>query len=270
MSDRSFGILYFLDENPSFRAMADISLQSLRRFHPDVPVEIVKVPSATTPLWKHAYRALSFWKWEARRRRQGQNTQVIAEKAKVMLETPFETTLYIDVDTVVLNPLHDLIEQARSKDVVITALPWKSFKREHDWQPREWPFLMAGILFYSRRFRDIYARYVDQVGDTLYDLPLTDLNLLSMTCHLEKENLDILFDQKLQLDHCNLSQLLDTDDYARTGPCIDLRDPRIREFAFFHYNDFKPQYMEQIAEVWGLRSPHAPPRARRLQTEATG
>jgi len=246
-----FGVLYFTDDNPHFHRMLRMSLASLRKFHPDWPVHIVTVPSVPVPAWKHLYRALSFWKWSARRRRLGQNIRIIARKTQALQESPFDLTLYLDADTILLRPLDAWREAASRHNILITGLPWKHFTREHPWQPATWPYVMAGIFFYDRTFRTVFDRYMRQYGDIVPQLPLTDLNLLSMICQEEAAALSICYDQHLQLDHCNLTQLLGTDSWPRLGPCLDIRCPQLADFGLFHYNDFKPQYLAQIASVWG-------------------
>jgi hypothetical protein len=257
-SQQPFGVLYFLDDNPHFERMLRISVESLRRFHPDWPLAIFRVPSVSMSIWRRIYRTVSFWNNHKRRARLGQDTNVIAQKVFCMLHSPFETTLYVDVDTVILNPLEEYLFEAKKHDVLITPLPWKSFTREYEWQPESWPYMMAGILFYNQNFRSIYQRYFEQVGDTFFRLPLTDMNLLSMTCYLERENLSIKGDSHLQVDHCNMAELLNETSYPTVGPCIDLNYPRLKEFGIFHYNDHKDRYLELVEEAWGLTGVNCP------------
>ena len=50
----------------------------------------------------------------------------------------------------------------------------------------------------------------------------------------------------------NTSQHFRTEDYPKVGEYLDLRWERLNEFHVFHYNEYKPQYMAQIRDVWGL------------------
>ena len=244
-----FGILYFCDDNPHYRRMLAYSMASLRRFHPDWPVTVIDVPSPPVPLWKHLCRALSFWKWQKRRERAGQDVRVIARKARCMLDSPYETTLYLDVDTIVLRPLEAFRQQAETCDLVITPLPWKQYARRADWQPEHWPYVMAGVCFYNRRFLDVYQHYVDRFGSTIADLPSQEQFVLSLACHEAADQLRIRYDPMLQLDVLNLDHHLATSEYPRCGDAIDLSAESLQDFAVFHYNHHKDDYMAQIAQM---------------------
>ena len=251
-ANREFGVLYFCDDNPAFQRMAAMSVESLRRFHPDWPVELVRVPSTRIPLWKKTYRLASFWKRQRRHARAGQDKRIIANKAEIMLATPFRLTLYLDVDTIVMRPLDRLLELARSSDVVVTRLPWKRYRRVADWQPESWPFVMAGVMFHSRRFNALYRGYIERFGSRIIELPTSDQIVVSLACHMEADNLKISYEPDLQIDVLNLAQHLGTDEYPRVGEYIDLRHGGLRRFHIFHYNEYKPQYMQQIRDVWGI------------------
>lgn len=246
-----FGVLYFVDENPQFRKMLQMSIQSLKRFHPHWPIEVVEVPSFHVPMWKKLYRTVSFWKWDKRRDRAGQDIRVIAAKADVMLKTPFRRTLYLDVDTIVMKPLNAFHERALESDVVITPLPWKTYYGVEPWQPETWPYVMAGILFYSDHFSKVYRTYIEKFDSNIVKLLSQEQFVLSLTCHMEAERLNIVYDTYLQIDALNLAQHLGTENYPRSGDCIDLSWEGLSKFHIFHYNEYKPQYMKHIKEVWG-------------------
>lgn len=241
-----FGILYFYDENPAYKQMADMSIATLRKWHPDWPVEVVRIPSSQTPWWKKAYRTASFWRWHRRRIRAGQDTRVIAQKANIMLNSPFEHTLYLDADTIVLRPLDEIRDMVVSSDVVITPLPWKTYSRNADWQPETWPYMMAGVMGFSNDFTKTYARYVSRFGDAISKLPSQEQFIVSLCCEMESQNLDIRKQTNLQIDVINLKDHLKTDCYPRYGEAIDLRWDKVKDFYIFHYNHDKPSYIEQI------------------------
>jgi hypothetical protein len=251
-TDKRFGVLYFHDSNPEFARMGRMSIRSLQRFHPHWPIRIVKCHTPRKSLPRVCYRAISFWRKQARLDRANQDVRVISEKARVMLSSPFDTTLYLDVDTVIIRPLDNLLEQACNCDVLITPLSWLHYHRFEDGQPETWPELMAGVIFYSRRFREIYKPYVEKYAAKIPKLPTQEQIILSLTCHQEASRLEVVKDPTLQFDVLNAHRHFAQPDYPRTGECVDISNPELQRFHIFHYNDKKPQYMKQIQEVWGI------------------
>ena len=247
-----FGILYFCDQNPTYRRMLQMSLASLKRYHPNWPVEVVQVTSPPTPLWKKLYRMGSFWKWEKRRNRAGQDVRVIATKANIMLNTPFRHTLYLDVDSFVMRPLDDIRDKLMSADVVITPLPWNTYTRNADWQPASWPYMMAGIMGFSQHFVDVYSGYVSRFTDTIAKLPTQEQFIVSLCCEMEAKRLKIIKSPHLQLDVIDMEQHLGTSDFPTVDGGIDLSWNGLKDFYIFHYNEFKPMYMKQIQELVSL------------------
>ncbi len=248
-ADPRLGILYFIDSNPLFREMMELSVRSLRRFHPDIPITVLEVPKFPVPAWKKLYRKLSYWKYDARRRRANQDARVIAAKADAMLDSPYDVTLYLDADTYIQRPLDDVISKALECDVLATQFPWKTYSRIEDWQPESWPFVMAGLNFYSKRFCEAYRPYIDRLRDQLATLPTMEQFTFSLCCHEHADDLNIVYDQRFQLDHLNLKYLLERESWPTVGNCIDLTWDGIREFDIFHYNDLKPGYMEQVRNL---------------------
>jgi hypothetical protein len=257
-SQSEFGVLYFLDENPAFQKMARMSIQSLKRFHPDWPVRVITIPSAHVPLWKKIYRFVSFWKRGKRLARAGQDQRIVASKAEIMVNTPFRHTLYLDVDTIIMSPLNELREEALKCDVLITPMHWKSYARREEWQPPSWPYTMAGVMFFNDRFVSVYKKYIELLNEDISNLPTTDQFLVSLTCHLEPENLKISYRPDFQLDVLNLSNHLGEEDYPKVGECVDLTHDGLKNFYVFHYNEYKPQYMDQISKVWGITGDETP------------
>ncbi len=249
-----FGVLYFVDGNPAFREMLRISIESLRRFHPEWPIEVIERPSFPVPLWKQVYRGVSFWKWHRRRDRAHQDARVIAAKAEAMLNTPFETTLYLDVDTIVMRPLDAYRRRALQADVLATPLDWKRYQGLADWQPASFPVVMAGLSFYNRRFVDAYRPYVRRLAPIADRLPSMDQYIFSLACEMESSRLEIMKDRDFQFDVINAAQHAGTPDYPRIDRCVDLKWPGLERFHVFHYNEHKPQYLRQIKQVWGLPS----------------
>jgi hypothetical protein len=226
--------------------MAEMSIATLKKWHPDWPVEVVQIQSLSTPLWKKVYRAGSFWKWQKRRNRAGQDIRIIAQKAEIMLNSPFEQTLYLDADTIVLRPLYEIRDIMIDSDVVITPLPWKNYTRNADWQPESWPYMMAGVIGFNKTFVNIYSQYVDRFGDTISKLPSQEQYIVSLCCEMESDNLNIRKIKNLQIDVLNLKGHLRTEDYPKFGNGIDLSWTGLNDFYIFHYNEHKNSYIEQI------------------------
>jgi hypothetical protein len=254
MSRPDFGVLYFFDQNPFYEEMYRASVESLRRFHPDWPVEVVQCPSFPIEPWRKVYRSLSFWKRQRRLNRAHQDVRVISKKADVMLDTPFENTLYLDVDTIVMRPLDEYRERAKDSDIMITALPWKQYEGTEPWQPKKFNYLCAGVTFYNQRFVEVYRPYVDKLRAKMNDLPTCDQYAVCLACHMEAARLKIRFEPHLQVDTMNYAQHFGTPDYPRFGEALDLRWEGLKPFHVFHYNEYKIQHMEQIKSVWGFPS----------------
>src|ERR1035437_3796076 len=74
------------------------SLASLRKFHPDLPVQVAEMPPNATLL----------------------------EKARILDVSPFEETLYLDVDTIVMDRLDFGFEKAAKFGLAcgICECPW--------------------------------------------------------------------------------------------------------------------------------------------------
>jgi hypothetical protein len=253
--EKDFGVLYFVDPNPHFQRMADISIQSLKSFHPDWPVEVMECGAFPVPLWKKIYRALSFWKWSERSNRARQDWRVLFAKANGQINSPFRHTLYLDADTIVMRPLDQVLERARQYDVVANSLGWKHYNGFESWQPAQFPMIMSGIVFYNEIFKEIYQTYVDRLAVGAGKHFAGDQYIFSMTCHMEAEKLRILLEPYLQIDTMNLEEHLCRNDYPRRGNILDLTYEGLKKFHIFHYNGpHKREYLGQIKDVWGLPS----------------
>jgi hypothetical protein len=177
-----------------------------------------------------------------------------------MIDSPFERTLYLDVDTVILRPLETLRRRAESCNVMATALDWKHYDGFEDWHPRRFPMLMSGVVFYDRAFTDIYRSYVERLRTGAGRHFKGDQYMFSMTCSLEGETLAIRREPTLQVDAMNLARHLGRDDYPRKGGVLDLAFPGLERFHIFHYNGpHKREYLAQIKERWGYPENGPPP-----------
>lgn len=249
---RDFGVLYFVDQNPFYQKMMKMSIQSLKHFHPDWPVEVIECSSPPVPVWKKAYRTLSFWKSKKRYNRGYQDFRVLASKAAAWMKTPFNNTLFLDVDTIVIQTLTLMKERAMDADVLVCPLAWKEYEGIETWHPKTFPYLMSGVVFYNKTFLKKYKKHLDRMIYDIHKLPTGDQYIFSLTCELEASDLVIVQAPSLQLDVINMIHEFGTERIPMIRECLDLRcEDRLSSFHVFHYNEYKPQYMEQIKEVWG-------------------
>jgi len=248
-----FGVVYYTDGNPHFQKMLDASVASLRRFHAGWPVKVFTVPTPKLSLLRKVYRMLTPGKNVKRRERCGQDTRTIARKADIVLETPFTHTLYLDVDTIIMQSLDQIRQWVSHYDLIITPLPWAEYKRVAEWQPDTWPRVMAGVFAYNERFRLAYERMVVKFGGSegIARIYNTDQYVLSLLCRLSKDELMIKYWPDFQIDTVCIDKHLGTSDYPKIDGKIDIRSPLLKRFRIFHYNEYKTAYMQQIRTYWG-------------------
>lgn len=253
MNEFDFGVVYYTDENPHYQRMLGASIASLKRFHPEWPIKVFTIPTPKSSLLRNMYRSLTPWKNVKRRQRCGQDMRTIARKTDIVLSSPFKNTLYLDVDTIVMNSLDSIKEWIEQYDLIITSLPWKSYQRTSEWQPETWPYVMAGVFAYNERFRNLYEKMVTRFGGSagIAKLYNTDQYVLSLLCNLHKDDLRIKYWPDLQIDVVNIPQHLRGEEFRTIDGHCDIRSASLRRFHIFHYNDFKPAYMKQIREFWG-------------------
>ncbi len=250
-SRAAFGVLYVIDGNPRFREMLDISIASLRQWHPDWPIEILDLPNPEVAFARRWYRRLSFWKRDRRRARAYQDMRTVEAKAAAWGRSPFERTLFLDADTVVLRSLDAMRDRAAAADVLATAMPWKRYRGFRTWQPPTFPFVMSGVVFYNRTFGDAYARVLARLG-SLRGLPTGDQFAFSLTLAMEAERLRIALAPDLQFDVINADRHAAPDVPPRQNNIIDLTWEGLRRFHVFHYNDRKPDYLAAMRRDWGV------------------
>lgn len=249
---QAFGVLYLVDRNPLFRRMLQVSMESLRRVHPDWPVQVIETPSPPVGPLRALYRRATWWKRARREARAGQDVRVLAAKAEAWLQSPFEQTLFLDADTVVLRSLEALRARAQSADVLACPLPWKQYQALEPWQPASFPYLMSGAVFYNRRFADAYRGVLRRIRTPVAALPTGDQFVFSLTVALAPPALRVQLEPSLQLDVINMRQHAGGEALPLVAGDLDLRWPGLERFHVFHYNDRKPQYLDRIRTVWGL------------------
>jgi len=131
----SRGVLYVVWGDRAETALRR-SVASLNRVHPEIPHEIVRLPAQTDPL------------------------KGLLEKPRVMANSPFDETLFLDADTVVLGRLdHGCAQAARfGLACSICECPWA---RRYRGLPKDDAVeYSTGVVFYTRDARTVFDDWV--------------------------------------------------------------------------------------------------------------
>src|SRR5262245_58601263 len=126
----SRGVLYIVWGDKGERALAR-SLASLKEMHPELPHEIIRLPAETDE-----YKGL-------------------LEKSRMMSLSPFDETLFLDADTVVLDRLDFGFAQAARFGLAccICESPWA--RRYRGLPNDDATEYNTGVLFFTRAARDL-------------------------------------------------------------------------------------------------------------------
>ncbi len=128
------GILYMkwgAEVEPAFQR----SLESVRRHHPELPVQVAQMPENATLL----------------------------DKAGMLQISPFEQTLFLDVDTVVLDRLDFGFEKAAKFGLAccICECPWA---RRYTGLSGDMIEYNTGVLFFTRQARPVFDLWQQHAG----------------------------------------------------------------------------------------------------------
>jgi hypothetical protein len=130
----SRGVLYIV-WGARAEAVLERSLRSLAEVHPELPYEVKRLPNDLDQF------------------------QGLLEKAKMMDLSPYDETLYLDADTVVLDRLDFGFEQARRFALAccICECPWA---RRYRGLPKDDGIeYNTGVLFFTRDARPVFERW---------------------------------------------------------------------------------------------------------------
>jgi hypothetical protein len=111
------------------------SIASIQQYHPELPYEFVELPPQTDPL------------------------RGLLEKSRMMELSPFDETLFLDADTVVLDRLDFGFEQAQRFGVAccICESPWA---RRYPALPQDDGIeYNTGVLFFTRKAEPLFRRW---------------------------------------------------------------------------------------------------------------
>ncbi len=130
----SRGVLYIIWGDKGERVLAR-SLASLKEVHPELPHEIVRLPADTDE-----YKGL-------------------LEKSRMMSLSPFDETLFLDADTVVLDRLDFGFAQAARFGLAcsICECPWA--RRYRGLPNDDATEYNTGVLFFTRAAKDLFETW---------------------------------------------------------------------------------------------------------------
>jgi hypothetical protein len=120
-------------------ALAERSIASLRRFHPDLPVHVETLPANTDPV------------------------AGLARKAEMFALSPFETTAFLDADTVILGPLDHAFVQAERFGLAcsICECPWA---RRFAGVSGDTVEYNTGVLFFTHQANAVFTLWEELAG----------------------------------------------------------------------------------------------------------
>jgi hypothetical protein len=126
------GVLYMV-WGDSIEPVLDRSLVALRRWHPELPVHVERLSSGTDPI------------------------RGLLRKSRMFALSPFEETLFLDADTVVLGPLDYGFERASRFGLAcaINECPWARRYADLSLQGDMIEY-NTGVLFFARQARVVF------------------------------------------------------------------------------------------------------------------
>jgi hypothetical protein len=132
----SRGVLYIVWGKRAENALQR-SIASLENIHPELSYEIVRLPTETDEF------------------------KGLLEKSRIMADSPFDETLFLDADTIVLDRLDYGFAQAARFGIAccICECPWA---RRYRGLPKDDTVeYSTGVIFFTREAQDVFDRWVD-------------------------------------------------------------------------------------------------------------
>jgi hypothetical protein len=139
MAKSGRGVLYIVWGEKGEAALPR-SQASLKAHHPELPVEVVRLPPAGDPI------------------------EMLLRKAGMFDMSPFEETLFLDADTVVMGRLDYAFEKARAFGLAccICECPWARRYMQNKMGDRiEYN---TGVLFFTPKAKPIFDAWKDYAG----------------------------------------------------------------------------------------------------------
>jgi hypothetical protein len=125
------GVIYIV-WGQSCKAVLDRSIASLQRHHPGLPHHIAEINPITEPMLRH--------------------------KASMLALSPFESTLFLDADTVVMGNLNHGFEQAERFGIAccICECPWM---RRYGHGEGDGVEYNTGVIFFSKSAEPVFSKW---------------------------------------------------------------------------------------------------------------
>lgn len=154
------GVIYIVTQNPKYVDLLLSSSRSLKAAMPDLPITVFSQFPVSSPNIDRVILVTP-------------TSDAFYDKTRLMLESPYERTLFIDADTFVLGPVPELFTLLDRFDCAATHEEYVNtdwFKRcpQHD-IPASFPEFNTGILVFRRsdamngvlqNWRDLYQDYL--------------------------------------------------------------------------------------------------------------
>jgi hypothetical protein len=136
----NWGVLYIV-WGDRHSAVLDRSIASLKRHHPELPVRVFAMEQATDP------------------------TRPLLAKADMINMTPFENTLFLDADTVVLGRLDHGFRKAELFHLALSICecPWA---RRYDSVTDDTVEYNTGVLFFTQGARPVFQKWAELATTT--------------------------------------------------------------------------------------------------------
>ncbi len=156
------GAIYILTQNERYVAMALESVASLKRAMPDLPVTVFSQFPISSPLLERVIRVQP-------------SRDGFYDKTKLMQESPYDRTLFIDADILVIEPFPELFGLLDRFDCAATHEEYLS----SDWfnrypssdVPASFPEFNTGLLLFRRspqmdgvlkEWESLYAKFMEE------------------------------------------------------------------------------------------------------------
>jgi hypothetical protein len=123
------GVLYIV-WGEKIDAVLNRSIESVKKFHPLMPIHVVR----------------------------GDAQEGLRAKSKMGSATPFESTVYLDADTVVMGNLDFAFERAEQFGLAcsINECPWS---RRYGPEFGDWTEYNTGVIFFTTAAREVFATW---------------------------------------------------------------------------------------------------------------
>ena len=211
MGTPDVGVLYCVNSARNYRLMLDLSIRSLKRFHPGWPVKVVELQTGTDIYdliwWFAGGQAVHIARKVLGRLVShedpiGARVRAMADKIEPFARPPFAKTLYLDCDTFILRPLSGLMDIMDGQvDIIVNESDASIFYEPvAGYTDRQVPRVNSGVAVLSPRFGRLFRPYVEACPIPLSHLLEPDQYLLNY-CLADCEELRTSYVPDLQLDN---------------------------------------------------------------------